>query len=65
MKIEKKVEVFKRKQTLSPEAEKKESFQTLSNVNALRDKAKSVRSEEHADVSQSLLDYREGVNVNG
>ena len=60
MKIEKKVEVLEKEaDCLSLEAEKKESFRTLSKTNALRAKAKSVRSEEFAVVSQSLLDLEE------
>ena len=57
MKIEKKVgSLEKEADSLSLEAEKKESFHTLSKVNALRAKAKSVRAEEHAVVNQSLSD---------
>ena len=41
---------------LSLEAERKESFQTLSKANALRAKTKSVRAEEHAVVTQPLSD---------
>ena len=52
---------MKRKQTLSLEAEKKESFQTLSKANALRAKAESVRSGDFAVVSQSLLDLEKGL----
>ena len=60
MKIEKKVEVLEKEaDSLSLEAEKKESFQTLSKANALRAKAKFVRTEELAVVSQSLLDLEE------
>ena len=55
MKIEKKVKSLgKETDSLSQEAEKKESFQTLSKANALRAKAKSVRAEELAFVNQSL-----------
>ena len=57
MKIEKKVKVLEKEaDSLSLEAEKKESFQILSKANALGAKAKSVRSEELAVVNQSLLD---------
>ena len=57
MKIEKIVEVLEKEaDSLSLEAEKKESFQTFPNANALRVKTKSVRSEELAVVSQSLFD---------
>ena len=46
MKIEKKVEVLEKEAgSLSLEAEKKESFQTLSKANSSRAKTKSVRSE--------------------
>ena len=44
---------------------RKESFQTSSKANASRAKTKSVRSEELAVVSQSLLRFREGVKVLG
>ena len=57
MKIEKKVELLENEaDTLSLQAEKKESFQTLSKANALRVKAKSVRAEELTAVNQSLTD---------
>ena len=57
MKIEMKVESLeKQADSVSLEAEKKESFQTLSKANALGAKAESVRPEELAVVNQSLSD---------
>ena len=66
MKIEKKVELLENEaDTLSLQAEKKESFQTLSKANALRVKAKSVRAEELTAVNQSLTDLENEKVIGG
>ena len=62
MNIEKKVESLKKDvDSLSLEAEKEESFQTLSKVNALRAKAMSVRAEEVAIANQSLSELEKEI----
>ena len=65
MRIEKNIESLEKEaDSLSLEAEKKESFQTLSKANALRAKAKSVRAEQLTIVDKSLSDL-ERVKVTG
>ena len=60
-KLEKRIETLEKEaDTLSLEAEKKENIQTLSNANALRSKAKTVRDEEHlSTVNKSLSELEE------
>ena len=65
VKIEKNIESLEKEADfLSLEAEKKESFLTLSKANALRAKAKSVRAEQLAVVDK-LLRFGERVKVTG
>ena len=57
MKLENTVKSLEKEaDSLCVEAEKKENFQALSKANALRAKAKSVKSEDLSAVNQSLVD---------
>ena len=66
VRIEKNIESLEKEaDCLSLEAEKKESFQTLSKANALRAKAKSVRAEQLTMVDKSLSDLEKELKVTG
>ena len=57
MKLEKTVESLENEaDSLYLEAEKKENFHSLSKANALKAKARSVKSEDLSAVNQSLID---------
>lgn len=57
MKLEKTVESLENEaDSLYLEAEKKENFHSLSKANALKAKARSVKSEDLSAVNQSLVD---------
>ena len=63
-KLERRIETLdKEADTLSLEAEKKENIHTLSEANALRSKAKTVRDEELSTVKKSLSELEKELKV--